>query len=310
MIGAAAIARAGRRTAVARIFPRAPVARKARSRARRDAPDRLSPGGHQKEDAAALLWFTRAMSPAPRKPAKPKPPATPEATPTVKPPRPATPKRLEGLEKALGEKDALPGPDVAIRFDVKPPSARALKKLGITDERAAELAKHLAGRTDEITGRLAGDRELTALLAGDPAAALEKLEIPEKLRTGGDDDLRSQFLDRFRGVKVELPPIGLDPRKGIPTDAATQAKLELIAGTFARASADPATGAALRTDPLPVVTDVAASISPGGLGATSTATASVVTEVSNTIRAVYGMPQALRIDPGTVVRIPRSFKGA
>lgn len=261
------------------------------------------------------------MSPVPRKPAKPKSPAEPAATPKVKPPgsattpkvkppRPATPKRLEGLQQALGEQGAVPGPDVTIRFDVKPPSARALKKLGIDDERATELAKHLAGRTGEITGKLAADRDLTALLAAEPSAALEKLEVPEKLRTGGDDDLRSQFLDRFRGVKVELPPIGVDPGKGVPTDAATHAKLELIAGTFARASADPTAAAALRTDPLPIVTDVAASIAPGGLGATSTATASVVTEVSDTLRAVYGLPQSLRIDPGTVVRIPRPFKGA
>lgn len=250
------------------------------------------------------------MSPAPRKPAKPKSPAAPETTPKLKPPRPATPKRLEGLERALGAKGARPGPDVAIRFDVKPPSARALKKLGVDDERASELGRHLAGRTEEITSRLRDDRDLSALLASDPAAALEQLEVPEKLRTGGNDELRSQFLDRFRGVKLELPPIGLDPGKGIPTDTATQAKLELIAGTFARASADPTSQAALRTDPLPVVTDVAASIAPGGLGATSTATASVVTEVSDTIRAVYGLPQSLRIDPGAVVRIPRRAKGA
>lgn len=259
------------------------------------------------------------MSPAPRKPAKPKSsakataPAAAKGARTIagpKVPKPATPTRLEGLERALGEQGALPGPDVAIRFDVKPPSARALKKLGVTDERAAELAKHLAGRTEEITGKLAADRQLAALLAEDPSKALAQLEVPEKLRTGGGDDLRRQFLDRFRGVKVELPPIGLELERGFPTDTATQAKLELIAGTYARATADPATRVAIRTDPRPVVTDVAASISPGGLGATSAATASVVAEVTSAIRAVYGLPEPLRIDPGTVVRIPRPGRGA
>ncbi len=234
------------------------------------------------------------MSPLPRKP---------------KSPKPGTAVDRVALERALDLGRKAPPPDVTIRLDAKPPSGAALKRLGIKDARVAELAKHLASRGDEIAEQLAADRNLAELLATDPAAALAQLKVPEKLRTDGDELTRAEFLERFRGVKIQVP-VGAtaapDPARLTP---AQQAAVQLLADTFTAAAADPATFASLKTDPLSVVTSVAATKPPAGLGAGSAAAASVVVDVSDQIGAVYGAPTRLRPPSGTAIRVPR-VKGA
>lgn len=253
-------------------------------------------------DAAPLLWFTRAMSPTPRKPAKPKPKVVRDQA---------------ALERALGtERQAAPPPDVAIRWSGKLPSGAALKKMGVDDRRMAELAKHLKEHGEEIATALREDRELAELFATDPSGALERLKLPEELRTGGDDELRKQLLERFRGVRLDLPTVA-EPATDQPS-AATLAAVQLIADTFHDAAADPGRFAELRTDPTTVVTSVAAANPPQGVAAGSAAAASIVSDVSTQIAAVYGVtsggtrpPWLVELDPGvaTSVRIPRVPKG-
>lgn len=241
------------------------------------------------------------MSPTPRKPAKPKP---------------ATEKQQAALERVLAEGGhAPPPPDVAIRLSAKPPSAAALKKLGIKDPRVAELAAYLDKHGDEIAKQLTADRELVELLATDPSAALAQLKVPAELRTDGDEQARADFLERFRGVKLELPPTKgpiKPPTQAEPVQLseAQFAVATLIADTFQAAAADPATFASLKADPLSVVTAVAATRPPQGLVAGSPAAASVVADVSAQIAAVYGAPAAFRPPGGTTIRLPRPVKGS
>lgn len=235
------------------------------------------------------------MSPTPRKPAKPKR---------------ATEEQQAALKRALAEGgQTAPPPDVAIRMSAKAPSAAALKKLGIKDVRVAELAAHLEQHGQEIAEQLRDDRELAELLATDPAAALKRLNVPKELRTGGEDQARNEFLDRFRGVKIELPAESTLPDPG-RVSPAMLAAVQLIADTFAAAAADATQFATLKTDPLGVVTAVAVSKPPQGLGAGSAAAASVVREVSDQVGAVYGAPATLRPSPGTTIRLPRPPKGS
>ncbi len=245
-------------------------------------------------DALALLWFTRAMSPLPRKP---------------KPAKPGKPGNREALERALDLGRKTPAPDVTIRLDAKPPSGAALKRLGIKDARVAELAKHLAGRSEEIAERIAGDRALAELLATDPAAALGQLEVPEELRTGGDGQTRKEFLDRFRGVKIQVPEATAGIHDPVRLTGAQAAAVQLIADTFAAAAANPATFASLKTDPLTVVTGIAANKPPAGLAPGSAAAATVVRDVGDQIAAVYGAPTRLQPPSGTAIRVSR-VKGA
>ncbi|MBJ7473120.1 MAG: hypothetical protein JHD16_17575 [Solirubrobacteraceae bacterium] len=250
------------------------------------------------------------MSPAPRKPAKPTsgPPKASDGKPVK--PRAATPKQQAALREALDRAQAGQGPELTVRMTGKPPSRAALKRLGLTDPKVDELAQHLAKHADAIASKLRADRSLAALLASDPSAALQQLDIPEHLRPVGDASEVHDLLDRFRGVKFDVGAAdgpAIDDLR--PTPAQTAA-LQLIADSFARAAASPTTFATLKTDPLTVVTAAANAKPPAGMTAGSLASASVVLEVSRQVGAVYGAPQKLTRPATETIHVPRPAKGA
>lgn len=242
------------------------------------------------------------MSPTPRKPTKPTVPEAKGRTP---------------LQRVLdADGPCQPRADVVVRFDGAAPSEKALKALGADGERIAALSEHLTKHGGRIAEQLAADRDLAALLATDPAAAMERLKIPAELVKveGGS---RAEFLDRFGGIRFEIPvdepPSRLPDAGAVP--AASTALIQLLSDTFALAAADPAQDTTLHADPHAVVAAAAAAHPPAGV-TDAAAVASLVNQATASIRGALGIGGStpgssgpiLELDPSKFIARERAIR--